>query len=140
MSQGQSDINVPLSQAGGAASATFHDMLSQGRSFSGRERNCAYMNTGGQRFANISTASGIDFPDDGRAVGVVDWDQDGDLDLWMTNRNGPQIRLLRNDIGTDRSYVSVRLVGRTCNRDAIGARVEVMIKSFVLIVFTPINS
>lgn len=87
------------------------------------------MNTGGRRFANISTASGIDFPDDGRAVGVVDWDQDGDLDLWMTNRNGPQIRLLRNDIGTDRSYVSVRLVGRTCNRDAIGARVEVMIKS-----------
>ena len=32
------------------------------------------------RFANVSAVSGIDFPEDGRALCLVDWDHDGDLD------------------------------------------------------------
>ena len=80
---------------------TLSDMLGGGRSFSGRERNCCFLNTGygqsaGNRFADISALSGLDFPDDGRAVALVDWDQDGDVDLWVSNRNAPRLRLLRN--------------------------------------------
>lgn len=95
-----------------------------GRSFSGHERNCCYLNTGKTRFANVSAISGLDFPDDGRAVGCVDWDQDGDVDVWISNRNAPQIRFLRNAISNGNHFLSVRLEGTRCNRDAIGARVE----------------
>ena len=73
--------------------------------------------------------SGLDFHDDGRAIGRVDWDLDGDVDLWIANRSGPQLRFLRNEMQTDHHYVALRLAGRTCNRDAIGARVELTIQS-----------
>ena len=105
-----------------------HALIRQGKSFSGRERNCCFLNVGG-RFADISAASGLDFPDDGRAVARVDWDQDGDLDLWIANRSGPQLRFLRNDVPIKHNYLTVGLQGNgtTSNRDAIGARVEVIV-------------
>ena len=67
-------------------------MLLQGRSFSGRERNVAYLNLGQsthhgtatndeEQFANVSGAIGIDYLDDGRGLVKVDWDGDGDLDI-----------------------------------------------------------
>jgi len=104
-----------------------HQLIKSGRSFSGRERNCVFLNTGQSRFANLSHCSGLDFPDDGRGVATVDWDQDGDLDLWINNRNGPQLRFCRNDVPSENHFISLRLVGKTCNRDAIGARVEVTV-------------
>ena len=100
----------------------------RGVSFSGRERNCCFLNMAGERFADVSAVSGIDFPDDARAIGRVDWDLDGDLDLWIANRSGPQLRFLRNDMNSDHHYVALRLEGRTCNRDAIGARIELSVK------------
>jgi peroxiredoxin len=102
-------------------------MIEQGRSFSGRERNCCFLNLPGDRFANISASSGLDVPDDGRAVVVTDWDQDGDLDLWISNRNAPRLRFFRNNHPARGHYLALRLVGngKTSNLDAIGARVEV---------------
>jgi tetratricopeptide (TPR) repeat protein len=47
------------------------------------------------------------------------------LDLWFANRSSPQARFLRNDDSTGHHYVAFRLRGRQCNRDAVGARVEV---------------
>lgn len=106
-------------------------MMKRGRSWSGRERNCAYLNLGtdkeGQltRFANVSVVSGIDFPEDGRALCLTDWDHDGDLDFWISNRTAPQLRFLRNDNPGGHHFVALKLTGKTGNRDAIGARVEV---------------
>ena len=68
--------------------ATF-SLIRRGASFSGNERNCAYLNTDGSRFANVSASMGLDFLDDSRAVAVADWDHDGDMDLWLRNRSGP---------------------------------------------------
>ncbi|MEE8411667.1 MAG: tetratricopeptide repeat protein [Acidobacteriota bacterium] len=99
-------------------------LVQAGSSHSGHERNCAFLNITGGRFANISAISGLDFIDDARAVAPVDWDQDGDLDLWLSNRTGPQVRLLRNDAANDTASIALRLVGRSVNRDAIGSRVE----------------
>lgn len=56
-------------------------MIESGGSWSGRERNCAFLNTGGNRFSDISALSGLDLPDDARALAQCDWDGDGDLDL-----------------------------------------------------------
>ncbi len=100
-------------------------MLSRGQSFSGLERDCVFLNTGGARFATISATTGLDLIDDGRALVATDWDRDGDVDLWVGNRTGPRVRLMRNDMNAENAFLSLRLQGTKCNRDAIGARVEV---------------
>ena len=107
-------------------------MFSSGRSFSGNERNCCYLNIEDRAgedgsFVNISATSGIDFPDDGRALAITDWDQDGDLDVWISNRNAPRLRFLENQSNNQNQQVSFQLVGNgvSTNRDAIGARIEI---------------
>ena len=105
-------------------------LLREGRSFSGHERNCVFLNGRGLPFANVSAVSGLDFDDDGRALGVTDWDQDGDLDVWILNRTGPRLRLMRNQTirspGTSEAgFVAFQLQGTVSNRDAVGARVAV---------------
>ena len=86
-------------------------MMRQGSNFSGHERNCCFLNTGTGRFSDVSTISGLDFPDDGRAVATVDWDGDGDLDLWLSNRNAPRLRFMRNEVANNNHWVSFRLIG-----------------------------
>ena len=104
-------------------------MIMDGRSFSGRERNCCFLNTGQNSFATVSAVTGLNFADDGRCIAVTDWDQDGDLDFWTSNRTAPRLRLMRNDTPTQNRSVAFRLVGNgtTTNRDAIGARVELFL-------------
>ena len=103
-------------------------LLRSGRSLSGHERNCSFLNTGDGRFATVSQISGFDFPDDGRGLGLVDWDCDGDIDIWTTNRSAPQIRLLDNRTSNGKSLM-IRLRGTSANADGIGARVEVKLEN-----------
>ena len=108
-------------------------LLREGNSFSGRERNCAFLNAQGQQFANVSSITGLDFDDDGRGLGITDWDQDGDLDIWFHNRTGPRLRFMRNQtISSERKseqhFVAFRLQGTVSNRDAIGAQVSVFVE------------
>ena len=130
MSQGEAGTSVRPwpSDTSDNAGTLLHRWVRQGRSFSGRERNCCFLNTHDASFADVSAVSGIDFADDGRAIAVTDWDHDGDLDLWIANRSSPQVRFLRNDSPSDHHYAQFRLRGRQCNRDAVGARVEVYLK------------
>lgn len=103
--------------------AAIGQMLLEGRSLSGHERHCCFINTRDGRFATASAASGCNFPDDGRGLGISDWDLDGDLDLWFANRTGPRLRFMRNNC-LQRRFLSCFLTGRDCNRDAIGSRLE----------------
>jgi tetratricopeptide (TPR) repeat protein len=106
--------------------AALNLMIREGRGFSGHERNCVFLNLGGRapRFANVSSATSLDFDDDGRGQASVDWDRDGDLDIWVTNRTGPAVRFLRNDSPHGNPGIAFLLQGTTANRDAVGARVE----------------
>ncbi len=99
-------------------------LLHEDRSFSGNERNCAWLNTGGENFADISGISGFDFPDDGRALCLADWDFDGDVDVWIANRTAPRLRFLQNNCRDHSRFVAFRLQGDgvKSNRDAIGAQ------------------
>ena len=111
-------------------------MIEQGRSFSGKETNCVYLNTGNNGlFTDVSFSSGLDFSDDGRSVATVDWDHDGDLDLFISNRNAPRIRFLKNKLKDSKESVMIRLKGNgvNSNLDAIGARVEIDIDGKKLI-------
>ena len=94
-----------------------------GTSWSGGERNRCLLNISGKGFADASPASGLDFADDGRAVAVTDWNRDGKLDLWFRNRTAPRLRLMMNQKAEGR-FLSLRLQGVHCNRDAIGAVVQ----------------
>lgn len=60
----------------------------------------------------------------GRGGAYGDIDNDGDLDLVITENNGPA-RLLRNDNGNQNDVLRVKTVGTRANRDGIGARVTV---------------
>jgi len=100
-------------------------LMAQGTSWSGRERNNAFLNLRDGTFADASALLGLDFKDDGRAVAATDWDGDGDLDLWLRNRTGPQLRLMRNEIASGH-WIAFELTGVTSNRDAVGARVAVV--------------
>ncbi len=136
MSQEQTQSQEAGTSEGSGAKSALTRMMHGGRSFSSHERNCCYLNTGAApagagRFANISAVSGLDYPDDGRAVALVDWDHDGDLDMWISNRNAPRLRLMRNDVPKDNHFLALRLEGngKTTNRDAIGARVEIVLRN-----------
>ena len=105
--------------------AAVNRLIRAGRSFSGRERNCCFLNVGSTRFANVSSAIGLNLIDDGRGLAATDWDWDGRVDFWVTNRNGPRVRFLKNEYSSNYDFLSLRLIGTRANRDAIGARVEV---------------
>jgi peroxiredoxin len=103
--------------------AAINKLMRSGYSWSGREQDCAFLNLRDGRFADVSSVAGFDSSGDERAAAVVDWDFDGDLDLFVTSRTGPRLRYLRNDQATGNSSVSLRLANAP-GRTAIGARVE----------------
>ena len=105
--------------------------IRDGQSFSGRERDNLFLNTGGLRFTDIAAAASVDMPEDGRGLVLTDWDGDGALDILMSNRNAPRVRFLRNGMASNGHWLSVRLTGdpaKRTPRDAIGARVVVQRK------------
>ena len=59
----------------------------------------------------------------GRGASMADIDADGDLDLILFSSGG-RPRLLRNDQKSGHHWLRVRLTGTKCNKDAIGATVE----------------
>ena len=80
------------------------EMIRRGMSFSGRERNRCFLNLRQGEFADVSAASGLDLVDDARGTALVDWDQDGDLDIWLSNRTSPSVRLMRNNLSGQESF------------------------------------
>ncbi len=89
----------------------------------------AYLNRGAGRFTNVSGAIGFDDPADTRALGLTDWDRDGDVDLWMINRTAARVQFLENLSNDAANSVTLQLQGVATNRDAIGARVTLKLSS-----------
>ena len=78
-------------------------------------------------FYDVSSVSGEYFQREygGRGVAFGDYDNDGDVDVFIVNNGGPGI-LLRNDGGNRNRWLQVRLEGRQSNRSAFGARLRLV--------------
>jgi enediyne biosynthesis protein E4 len=87
-----------------------------------------FRNAGSKKFDEVTAKSGAALSQRVVARGAAygDFDNDGDLDLLITTNNGPA-RLLRNDGGNENHAVRIRAIGTTSNRDAIGAKVRVVL-------------
>lgn len=72
---------------------------------------------------NVTTPTGLSRASNGRAYVPLDFDRDGDLDLFIAN-NGASPILYRNDGASNRHWLVVNAVGHSSNAYSIGARVE----------------
>ncbi|HKE05922.1 MAG TPA: CRTAC1 family protein [Blastocatellia bacterium] len=99
----------------------FHNEISAA---SGRE-------PGPQRvFREVTDSAGPAFrlSEVSRAAVFGDIDNDGDIDILVTNNNGP-VRLLLNQAAARSHWLQVKLIGVKDNRDGIGAKVAVIRKN-----------
>jgi hypothetical protein len=90
-----------------------------------QQRKLLFRNTTGRRFSEVGRSMGAAFTGEkvGRGLATGDIDNDGDLDLLVTN-NGQPAELLRNE-GSSGNALLVRLRGSRANVEAIGARIRV---------------
>ena len=74
------------------------------------------------RFVDISSGSGTDDPGVGRGAAFLDYDNDGCLDLLISNY-GQASKLLQNKCDSGNNWLIVDVRGTVSNRDGIGARI-----------------
>ena len=99
------------------------EMFTEGKSFSGNERDKLFLNRGDGTFADVSDLSGCDSPNDGRAVLANDFDGDGDVDLFVHELQRERHALYRNDRARDGAFVKVRLRATRGQWEGIGATI-----------------
>jgi len=102
-----------------------NELIRADGTWSGYERNNFYANNRDGTFSDVSGSVGLDFVEDGRAFALSDYDHDGRLEVFLKNRNAPQLRILHNQMRDLGPSISFRLRGRKSNRDAIGAAIIV---------------
>jgi hypothetical protein len=75
------------------------------------------------KFQNVSRDASAAFSRDyaSRGLAIGDFDNDGRLDV-LVGVNGGAPLLLRNQLSAGNHWLGLRLEGKGCNRDAIGAR------------------
>ena len=85
-----------------------------------------FRNVDGERFADVSAASGTGATaaHSSRGAAFGDIDNDGDIDVLVMNMNEPP-SLLRNNYAGPNGWLTVQLEGVTTNRHGIGATVLV---------------
>jgi enediyne biosynthesis protein E4 len=97
------------------------------------EPKLLYRNNGRGAFENVSDKLGPDLqlPRVSRGAAVADFDNDGDIDVLISN-NGQEPQLLLNDSGAKNHWLELALIGTRSNRDGVGARVKVVAGDLVL--------
>ena len=79
-------------------------------------------------FRDIAAGAGLTRMGVGRGCAYGDYDNDGDVDLLVSNngvtKDYGDVWLLRNDSEPLSNYLRVRVIGTRSNRDGIGARVR----------------
>lgn len=92
------------------------------------QHNQLFRNEGDGTFSDVSRSTGIAnlLARVSRGVAFGDYDNDGDVDIFIAN-NYDRPTLLRNnanDLSDNNNWLHVKLVGENPNRDAIGAKIH----------------
>jgi hypothetical protein len=103
--------------------------------------NVLLRNNGDNTFTDVTKGSGAEVYGEGRGVATGDYDDDGHLDLYVTNlmtTKGDKPReqegaLLRNTTANGNNWIKVELRGTVSNRSGIGARVKCVSPGFTQI-------
>jgi tetratricopeptide (TPR) repeat protein len=106
-----------------------NELIREDGTWGGFERNVFYANNRDGTFSDVSGALGLDFIEDGRAFALSDFDRDGRQEIFLKNRNAPQLRVLKNRIENLPPSITFRLRGTKSNRDAVGAAITVETES-----------
>jgi hypothetical protein len=113
------------SRIAGANTAIISDAVNwpamKGRSLSGRQHQCVWINRGG-KFDDIAQAVGVTETFDGRAVVFADLWNRGVLDVVLANQKAP-LCVYKNTVAKDNAWIQFKLEGTKGNRSAIGAQV-----------------
>ena len=85
-----------------------------------------FQNEGNGKFRDISLDLGEYFHRElvGRGACIGDYENDGDLDIFIMNLNDYSV-FLRNNKGNDNNWLIIKLTGTKSNRDGIGSRIRV---------------
>lgn len=85
--------------------------------------NWAFHNNHDGTFTSVGPMLGLNHPGRTRSVAMADYDNDGDLDIYLANNSQYGV-LLRNDLGRENNWIKIVLRGTVSNRDAIGSKVS----------------
>ncbi len=91
-------------------------------------KNHLFWNEGSDKgFAEVTAESGeaLSYKNVGRGAAFGDYDNDGDMDVFVVN-NGGRAVLLRNDGGNKNNWLELKLVGTKSNRSAIGTKIKIV--------------
>ncbi|MGB5294798.1 MAG: CRTAC1 family protein, partial [Thermoanaerobaculia bacterium] len=94
--------------------------------------NALYLNLGGDRFADVTTASRLGHLQKGHGIAFADLDHDGDEEVFAVMGGAVPGDEYHNALwenpGFGSRWLTVKLIGVRSNRSAIGARVAVTIR------------
>ena len=107
---------------------TMDNIAEVDRSTTTPQQNLLFRNLGNGEFADVTAQMGEGFAlrKTSRAAAFGDYDNDGDIDILVTNWN-QTADLLRNEGGNRNNWIQVKAVGTKSNRSAIGARIKVVV-------------
>ncbi len=89
------------------------------------DRTRVWRNDGpGRPFVDVTDALGITDDGEGKGIVIFDYDNDGDLDIFIVNHAGAPV-LYRNDGGNANDWLRIKTVGTLSNRDGIGAKITI---------------
>ena len=95
------------------------------------QRNLLFRNAGDGTFVNVrSETDGLSLKKVSRGAAIGDYDNDGDLDILVTNCN-QRPDLLQNAVGNQNNWIQIQVVGQKSNRSGIGARIKVVTETHV---------
>jgi len=93
------------------------------KSLSGYEKKKLFHNEGGHFFKDEAARHGMDSVKDGRGIAIADFNNDGRMDVFVTNADDEPF-LYRNTLPTGAHWVGFLLEGTKSSRQAIGAKIR----------------
>jgi hypothetical protein len=94
------------------------------KTLSGYQKKKLFHNEKGQFFKDQAATHGVDSTRDGRGIAVADFDNDGRLDLFVSNANAKPF-LYHNIFPGKAAWAEFLLTGTKSNRSATGAQIRV---------------